>query len=117
MKYTKFGASGLTVSQVCLGTAPFGKQTDEETAYKTLDVAAEAGVNFIDTADAYPMGADLSLVGRTEEIVGSWLYDKRDQFIVAHQSWRGDGASAVGTGWVAKASSRCDRRITSATAN
>jgi 1-deoxyxylulose-5-phosphate synthase len=83
MKYTKFGASGLTVSQVCLGTAPFGKQTDEQTAYKTLDVAAEAGVNFIDTADAYPMGADLSLVGRTEEIVGSWLYDKRDQFIVA----------------------------------
>jgi aryl-alcohol dehydrogenase-like predicted oxidoreductase len=48
-----------------------------------LDKAAEAGINFIDTADAYPMGADLALVGRTEEITGRWLKGKRAGFIVA----------------------------------
>lgn len=83
MEYTTFGNSGLTVSRLCLGTAPFGKQTDEHTAHAILDTAAAAGVTFLDTADGYPMGADLTLVGRTEEIVGRWLHGKRDQFIVA----------------------------------
>lgn len=83
MEYTTLGKSGLTVSRLCLGTAPFGKQTDEQTAHAVLDAAAAAGVNFLDTADGYPMGADLTLVGRTEEIVGRWLRGKRDQFIVA----------------------------------
>jgi aryl-alcohol dehydrogenase-like predicted oxidoreductase len=71
MQYTKFGRSGLTVSRLCLGTAPFGKQTDENVSHQILDKAAEAGVNFLDTADAYPMGADLALVGSTEEIMGA----------------------------------------------
>ncbi|MBJ7336084.1 aldo/keto reductase [Mycolicibacterium sp.] len=83
MQYTTFGNSGLTVSRLCLGTAPFGKQTDEHTAHDILDKAAAAGVTFLDTADGYPMGADLTLVGRTEQIVGQWLRGKRDQFIVA----------------------------------
>lgn len=83
MEYTTFGNTGLTVSRLCLGTAPFGKQTDEHTAHGILDTAAAAGVTFLDTADGYPMGADLTLVGRTEQIVGQWLRGKRDQFIVA----------------------------------
>lgn len=65
MKFVKFGSTGLTVSRVCMGTATFGKQTDENTAHQILDKVADAGVNFIDTADMYPIGADLPLVGRT----------------------------------------------------
>jgi aryl-alcohol dehydrogenase-like predicted oxidoreductase len=83
MKFTKFGLTGLSVSRLCLGTATFGKQTDESASQQILDKAAEAGINFIDTADAYPMGADLALVGRTEEITGRWLKGKRAGFIVA----------------------------------
>ena len=83
MKFTKFGRTGLSVSRLCLGTATFGKQTDESASQQILDKAADAGINFIDTADAYPMGADLALVGRTEEITGRWLKGKRAGFIVA----------------------------------
>jgi aryl-alcohol dehydrogenase-like predicted oxidoreductase len=83
VKFTKFGRTGLSVSRLCLGTATFGKQTDESASQQILDRAADAGINFIDTADAYPMGADLALVGRTEEITGRWLKGKRAGFIVA----------------------------------
>jgi 1-deoxyxylulose-5-phosphate synthase len=83
MKFVKFGSTGLTVSRVCMGTATFGKQTDENTAQQILDKVADAGVNFIDTADMYPIGADLSLAGRTEEITGRWLKTRRNRFIVA----------------------------------
>jgi 1-deoxyxylulose-5-phosphate synthase len=83
MKFAKFGATGLTVSKLCLGTATFGKQTEEAEAQRILEKAADAGVDFIDTADGYPMGADFALVGRTEEIVGRWLKRRRGRFIVA----------------------------------
>ena len=83
MQFAKFSRTGLSVSRFCVGTATFGKQTDEDVSHAILDKAADAGVNFIDTADAYPMGADQSLVGRTEEITGRWLKGKRDRFIVA----------------------------------
>jgi 1-deoxyxylulose-5-phosphate synthase len=80
MEFTKFGRTGLTVSRLCLGTGTFGKQTDEAEAHRMLDKAAEAGVNFIDTADIYPPGAE---VGSSERITGSWLKSKRGQFILA----------------------------------
>src|ERR1700747_1306853 len=100
MKFAKFGATGLTVSKLCRGTAPFGKRTEEAEAQRILEKAADAGVDFIDTADGYPMGADFALVGRTEEIVGRWLKGWRARFYIATKSgapvgaWRGDqGAS------------------------
>lgn len=77
------GRTGLKVSEICLGTMTFGKQADEPTACAILDLAARAGVNFIDTADVYPVPPSLDLVGRTEEIVGKWLKGKRDQFVLA----------------------------------
>jgi aryl-alcohol dehydrogenase-like predicted oxidoreductase len=83
MRYCKFGGTGLSVSRLCLGTMTFGKQTEEAPSHAILDKAAEAGVNFIDTADVYPLGGEVSLAGRTEEIVGRWLKGKRDRFIVA----------------------------------
>jgi aryl-alcohol dehydrogenase (NADP+) len=83
MQYAKLGSTGLTVSRLCLGTMTFGLQTEENASHAILDAAAEAGVNFIDTADVYPLGGGLATVGRTEEIVGKWLKGKRDRYIVA----------------------------------
>jgi aryl-alcohol dehydrogenase-like predicted oxidoreductase len=83
MNIKRMGRTGLKVSEICLGTMTFGKQSDEPTAFAILDLAAEAGVNFIDTADVYPVPPSFDLVGRTEEIVGKWLKGKRDQFVLA----------------------------------
>lgn len=83
MQFTRFGATGLNVSRLCLGTMTFGLQTEEQASRAILDAAREGGVNFLDTADVYPLGGDLSTVGRTEEIVGRWLKGKRHDFVVA----------------------------------
>jgi 1-deoxyxylulose-5-phosphate synthase len=61
----------------------FGLQSDEATAVAVLDRAAEGGIDFLDTSDAYPLGGDLSTRGVTEEILGRWLRGRRDRFIVA----------------------------------
>jgi aryl-alcohol dehydrogenase (NADP+) len=83
MKHTPFGRTGLRVSRLCLGTMTFGLQCDEAQSRSILDAANEGGVDFIDTADVYPLGGDLSTVGRTEEIVGRWLEGRRHDFILA----------------------------------
>ncbi|OKH33254.1 alcohol dehydrogenase [[Phormidium ambiguum] IAM M-71] len=80
---TKLGQTGLTVSRFVLGTMTFGLQSDEETSRQILDSAADAGINFLDTADVYPLGGGLATAGRTEEIIGRWLKGKREQFILA----------------------------------
>lgn len=63
MQFTKFGQTGLTVSRMILRTGTFGKQTDENEAHRMLDKAAEVGINFIDTADIYPPGAEAGGAG------------------------------------------------------
>ena len=83
MDHTRLGRTGLQVSRLCLGTMTFGLQSDEPLATAILDRAAEGGVDFLDTSDAYPLGGDLSTRGVTEEIVGRWLHGRRDRFIVA----------------------------------
>ncbi|HEY2021598.1 aldo/keto reductase [Paraburkholderia sp.] len=83
MQYSQFGRTGLSVSRLCLGTMTFGLQTEESAAHRILDTAADAGVNFIDTANVYPLGGGERLAGRTEEIIGRWLKGKRERFIVA----------------------------------
>ena len=83
MQHTRLGRTGLQVSRLCLGTMTFGLQCDEETSIAILDRAAEGGIDFLDTADVYPLGGDLTTVGRTEEILGRWLQGKRENFVVA----------------------------------
>lgn len=83
MQHVRFGRTGLKVSKLCLGTMTFGLPCDEAASFAILDKAAQGGITFIDTADMYPYGSTLELVGRTEEIVGKWLRGKRDQFILA----------------------------------
>ncbi|HEY1623411.1 MAG TPA: aldo/keto reductase [Streptosporangiaceae bacterium] len=83
MDHVRLGRSGLQVSRLCLGTMTFGLQSDEATAIAVLDKAADGGVDFLDTSDAYPLGGDLTTRGATEEILGRWLRGRRDRFIVA----------------------------------
>ena len=83
MEITRFGNTGLKVSRLCLGTMTFGLQCDEATSFAICDRAAEGGINFIDTADAYPLGGDRSTAGRTEEILGKWLEGRREEFVLA----------------------------------
>jgi 1-deoxyxylulose-5-phosphate synthase len=83
VQYRKFGNTGLTVSRLTLGTMTFGLQTDEDVSRSIMDRAADAGVNFIDTANVYPLGSGYDLAGRTEEIVGRWLKGRRDDYILA----------------------------------
>jgi aryl-alcohol dehydrogenase (NADP+) len=83
MDHSRLGRTGLQVSKLCLGTMTFGLQCDESTSVAILDRAAEGGIDFLDTADAYPLGGDLTTQGTTEEILGRWLHGKRDRFIVA----------------------------------
>jgi aryl-alcohol dehydrogenase-like predicted oxidoreductase len=71
----------------------FGYQCDEATSVAILDAAAEAGITFIDTADAYPLGAPASVFGRTEEIVGAWLHGRRDRSILATKCFFPTGPS------------------------
>src|ERR1700761_5950977 len=83
MDHPRVGRTGLSVSRLCLGTMTFGLQCDEATSTAILDTAFEGGVTFIDTADVYPLGGDLSTVGRTEEIIGRWLPGRRDDVVLA----------------------------------
>ena len=83
----RLGRSGLTVSRLVLGTMTFGLQTDEATSYRILDQAAAGGINFLDTADVYPLGGTLETAGRTEEVIGRWLRqgggNRRSEFVLA----------------------------------
>jgi aryl-alcohol dehydrogenase-like predicted oxidoreductase len=93
MNHVRLGRTGLLVSELCLGTMTFGLQCDETTSVAILDRAAEGGITFIDTADVYPLGGGLPTVGRTEEIVGSWLRGKREHFIVATKCFGRTGSA------------------------
>ena len=92
MQHVRFGTTGLKVSRLCLGTMTFGLQCDEAKSFSILDTAAEGGINFLDTADAYPLGGSLDTVGRTEDILGKWLRGKRNRFIVATKCFGRMGA-------------------------
>ena len=98
MEHARLGRTGLQVSRLCLGTMTFGLQTDESTAVAILDRAAEGGIDFFDTSDAYPLGGDLSTRGITEEILGRWLRGKRDRFIVATKCFAQTGPARFDRG-------------------
>jgi 1-deoxyxylulose-5-phosphate synthase len=98
MKHARLGRTGLQVSRLCLGTMTFGLQSDESTAFAILDQAAEGGIDFLDTSDAYPLGGDLSTRGTTEEILGRWLRGKRDRFIVATKCFAPTGPAPFDAG-------------------
>ncbi len=85
MQKRRLGRTDLTVSALCLGTMTFGQQNTEAEAHAQLDRALEAGINFIDTAEMYPVPPKGETQGRTEEYIGSWLAARgcRDRVILA----------------------------------
>lgn len=85
MQYRKLGQTGIDVSVICLGTMTFGEQNSEAEAHAQLDYALERGVNFIDTAEMYPVPPCRETYTRTEQYLGSWLKrrGKRDDIILA----------------------------------
>ena len=83
MKYANLGRSGLSVSQLCLGTMNFGPETDEPTSHSIMDAALGHGINFFDTANRY---GGVDNYGRTEEILGRWFAQggaRREKVVLA----------------------------------
>ena len=84
MNSKRLGRSGIAVSDICMGTMTFGGQADEATSLRILDKSFDAGINFYDAAENYPVPPKEEWAGRTEEIVGKWLKTKnRDAIIIA----------------------------------
>jgi aryl-alcohol dehydrogenase-like predicted oxidoreductase len=86
MKTLTLGKTGLTVSELCLGTMTWGTQTTEAEGHAQADLALGHGITFWDTAEMYPVNpVRAETVGRTEEIIGSWLAARggRDRLVIA----------------------------------
>jgi len=85
MQKRRLGRSGPLVSSLCLGTMTFGQQTDEKEAFAILDRAVDAGIDFIDTAEMYPVPPRRETQGATEAIIGNWLTarGRRDDLVIA----------------------------------
>jgi aryl-alcohol dehydrogenase-like predicted oxidoreductase len=84
MEYRQLGSSDLQVSALALGSMTFGEQNTETDAHAQLDYAIARGVNFIDTAEMYPVAPRAETVNRTESYIGNWLkQQQRDKLILA----------------------------------
>ncbi len=94
MKQRRLGRSGISVSEIGLGTMTFGSMADEATSLAILDAAFDRGVDFIDAAEVYPVPPDPKYAGATETICGKWLAGRpRDSVIVASK------VAGPGGGW------------------
>jgi aryl-alcohol dehydrogenase-like predicted oxidoreductase len=85
LEHRSLGNTDLRVSTICLGTMTFGEQNTEREAFEQLDIALDAGVNFIDTAEMYPVPPRADTMGATETILGHWLRTRgcRDRVVIA----------------------------------
>ena len=86
MEYRQLGKSDIQVSEICLGSMTWGTQNTEAEGHAQIEFALDHGVNFIDTAELYPVNPmSAETTGRTEEIIGSWVKasGRRDQVILA----------------------------------
>ncbi len=85
MKLKPLGRTDLRVTEICLGTMTWGSQNTEAEGHAQIDMALDAGINFMDTAEIYAVPRSPQTSGRTEEIIGNWFKrtGKRDQWILA----------------------------------
>ena len=120
MQYHFLGESELQVSEICLGTMTFGQQNTLEEAHQQLDYAIAQGINFIDTAEMYPVPPRAETYGATERFVGEWLKrQQRDRLIVATKiagpgrgmKWIREGAKAIDRNNVKKAIDESLKRL------
>ena len=108
MRIQQLGRSGLKVSELCIGTMLFGGATSETEASQILEEAADQGVNFIDTADSYAGG-------KSEEMVGRLISDRRNEWVLATKFANplGSGPNGGGTNrkWVMQACEASLKRL------
>ena len=85
MKYTTLPTTDIKVSKICLGSMTWGNQNTEAEGHEQLDYAFDQGINFIDTAELYPVPATAETQGRTSKIIGTWLKKtgNRDKVVLA----------------------------------
>ncbi|OSQ45636.1 aldo/keto reductase [Marivita geojedonensis] len=100
MKMNTLGRTDLVVSELCLGTMTFGNQTPEADAHRQMEMALDAGINFLDAAEMYPVNpVAKETIGLTEEILGNWFAKtgRRNEWIVATKH-SGEGMQYVRDG-------------------
>jgi len=85
MEYNKLPGTNIEVSKICLGTMTWGTQNTKQEAFDQMDYAIDNGVNFIDTAELYPVPASADTYATTEVYIGKWLESRksRDKIILA----------------------------------
>lgn len=94
MERRRLGTSGVTVTDICMGTMTFGCQCDEKLSFEIMDRAYDAGIDFYDAAEIYPVPPSVETYGVTEEIVGRWMKTKpRESVIIATK------VTGPGHGW------------------
>jgi aryl-alcohol dehydrogenase-like predicted oxidoreductase len=110
MKQRRLGRTGLVVSEIGMGTMTFGSMADEQASHAIMDRAIDAGINFFDAAEMYPVPPNPKWAGKTEEIVGKWMAGRsRDSIILASK------VTGSGGGWpIARWPAVCSRASTRA---
>ncbi|WP_158771770.1 aldo/keto reductase [Paraglaciecola sp. L1A13] len=100
MNYSELGHSGLSVSRVCLGSMTWGVQNTQQDADQQIEYALEQGVNFVDTAELYPVPPSGEKYGQTERIIGDWLgrHPERRKNIILASKIVGPGLSYIRQG-------------------
>ena len=100
MKMNALGRTGIEVSELCLGSMTWGTQNTAEEAHDQIDVALDAGINFIDTAEMYPVNpVSAETIGRTERIIGLWFKrDARREEVILATKHSGEGLRYVREG-------------------
>jgi aryl-alcohol dehydrogenase-like predicted oxidoreductase len=117
VEYRQLGRTDLQVSVLCLGTMQWGWTATEKRAREVMDAFAEAGGNFIDTADVYSVWARNNPGGVSEEIIGRWMKDRgnRDRIIVATKvkgrMWKGADGEGLGRAHITQAVEHSLRRL------
>ncbi len=98
MEYRQLGRTDLNVSAICLGTMTWGEQNTESEAFAQIEHAKAAGINFMDTAEMYPVPPKAETYASTERIIGNWFKQRgdRDQWVLASKiAGPGNGISYI----------------------
>ncbi len=101
MEYRKLGNTDVSVSAICLGTMTWGEQNTEDEAHEQLDYAKSRDINFIDTAELYPVPIKADTYTLTEQYIGNWFHKnkQRDKYILATKiAGKSDGLSWIRNG-------------------
>ncbi len=101
MEYRKLGRTNLDVSALCLGTMTWGEQNSESEGHAQIERAKASGINFIDTAEMYPVPPRAETYSRTEQIIGSYFKrhgDRADWILASKIAGPGNGISHIRDG-------------------